>query len=41
MMALSTTMTDDEIAEIVEAASGAIQAVAGRHLTRHGTAQSS
>jgi glutamate-1-semialdehyde 2,1-aminomutase len=41
MMALSTTMTDDEIAEIVEAASGAIQSVAGRHLTRHGTAQSS
>ena len=41
MIALSTAMTDDEIAEIVEAASGAIQAVAGRHLTRHVTAQSS
>ena len=41
MMALSTPMTDGDIAEIIEAASDAIRAVAGRHLTRHSTVQSS
>ena len=35
MMALSTPMTDDDLAEIVKASASTIQAVAERHLTRN------